>query len=164
LQLKPGVHAPKAPVDNLLSNWADMVLAGLAWSRKARAALVVPESPRPAREHRAEKQSLLRIEFRTFCAAPIEMPCQIVRDGRRLIYRPLSLNPWNGMFLRLVERLHPRSGDISRASAGWLRPLRRDRRGLFSGPGRLRLDHRTLGMDAAARIHGLLADRACRPG
>jgi hypothetical protein len=28
LQLKPDVHAPTAPVDNLLSNWADMVLAG----------------------------------------------------------------------------------------------------------------------------------------
>ena len=107
LQLKPGVHAPTTPVDNLWSNWADMVLAGLAWSLKAWAALLVPESPQPAREHRAEKQRLLRMEFRTFCAALIEMPCQIVRDGRRLIYRLLPWNPWNGMFLRLVERLRP---------------------------------------------------------
>ena len=46
----------------------------------------------------------------------------------------------------------------------WPRPHRRGRGSLLSGPGRLRLDHRTLGMDAGARIHGLLADRACRPG
>src|SRR5262249_61681285 len=61
--------------------------------------------------------------------------------------------------------LPPRpAGDIGQASAGWLRPHRRGRGSPFSGPGRLRLDHRTLGMDAGARIHGLLADRADRPG
>ena len=101
-----------------------MGLAGLAWSLKAWAALLVPESPQPAREHRAGKQDLLRMEFRMSCAALIEMPCQSVRDGRRLIFRLLPRNPWNGMFLRLVERLHPPSGDISHASAGWLRPHR----------------------------------------
>ena len=41
----------------------------------------------------------------TFCAAVIQMPCQIVKSGRRLIYRLLSWNPWQGVFLRLVERL-----------------------------------------------------------
>ena len=29
-----------------------------------------------------------------------------VRAGRRLIYRFLSWNPWQGALLRLVERLH----------------------------------------------------------
>ena len=52
------------------------------------------------------KRTLLRMEFPTFCAAFIQMPCQIVRGGRRLIYRMLSWNPWQGVFLRLVERLH----------------------------------------------------------
>jgi hypothetical protein len=46
------------------------------------------------------------MEFRTFCAAMIELPCQIVRGSRRWIYRLLSWNRWNGAFLRLVERLH----------------------------------------------------------
>jgi hypothetical protein len=105
-QLKGGVHALTAPVDNLVSNWAYMVMASLAWSLKAWAALLVPESPRHAERHRAEKRSLLRMEFRTFCAAMVAMPCQIVRGGRRLIYRLLSWNPWQGVFLRLVERLH----------------------------------------------------------
>jgi hypothetical protein len=34
-QLKNGVRSLTAPVDNLLSNWAYMVMASLAWSLKA---------------------------------------------------------------------------------------------------------------------------------
>jgi Transposase DDE domain group 1 len=105
-QLKSGVQALSTPVDNLVSNWAYMVMASLAWSLKAWAALLVPESPRHAQQHGAEKRRLLRMEFRTFCAAMIDMPCQIVRGGHRLVYRLLSWNPWQGVFLRLVERLH----------------------------------------------------------
>ena len=104
-QLKGGVHALTAPVDDLVSNWAYMVMAGLAWSLKAWSALLVPVSARHAAKHRAEKRTLLRMEFATYCAAFIQMPCQIVRGGRRLIYRMLSWNPWQGVFLRLVERL-----------------------------------------------------------
>lgn len=105
-QLKTGVHALTTPVDGLVSNWAYMVMASLAWSLKAWSALLTPESPRHAAKHRAEKQTLLRMEFHTFCAAMIQMPCQIVRGGRRLVYRLLSWNPWQGVFLRLVERLN----------------------------------------------------------
>lgn len=105
-QLKGGVHALSTPVDDLVSNWAYMVMASLAWSLKAWAALLVPESPRHAAKHRTEKQTLLRMEFRTFRAAILEMPCQIVRSSRRLVYRLLSWNPWQGVFLRLAERLN----------------------------------------------------------
>jgi len=105
-QLKSGVKALTAPVDNLVSNWAYMVMASLAWSLKAWSALLVPVTPRHAAKHEKEKRSLLRMEFATFCATMIQMPCQIVRTGRRLIYRLLSWNPWQGVFLRLVERLH----------------------------------------------------------
>ena len=105
-QLKGGVHALTTPVDNLVSNWAYMVMASLAWSLKAWAALLVPETPRHAPEHRAQKRTLLRMAFATFRAAMIEIPCQVVRGGRRLVYRLLSWNPWQGAFLRLVERLN----------------------------------------------------------
>jgi hypothetical protein len=105
-QLKSGVHALTTPVDTLVSNWAYMVMASLAWSLKAWSALLVPVSPRHETKHEAEKRTLLRMEFATFRTAFIEMPCQIVRGGRRLIYRMLSWNPWQGVFLRLVERLH----------------------------------------------------------
>jgi Transposase DDE domain group 1 len=105
-QLKGGVKALTTPVDNLVSNWAYMVMASLAWCLKAWAALLVPVWPRHAARHQAEKRQWLRMEFATFCASVIQMPCQIVRSGRRLVYRLLSWNPWQGVFLRLVERLH----------------------------------------------------------
>jgi hypothetical protein len=105
-QLKSGVHALTTPVDNLVSNWAYMVMASLAWSLKAWSALLVPVSARHAAKHRSEKRTLLRMEFAPYCAAFLQMPCQLVRSGRRLIYRLLSWNPWQGVFLRLVERLH----------------------------------------------------------
>ncbi len=96
------------PVGDLVSNWASMVMASLAWSLKAWEALLLPEQGRWEEKHRAEKRSLLRMEFSTFCVAMIQVPCQIVRTGRRIIDRLLSWNPWQGVFLRLVERLHGR--------------------------------------------------------
>jgi hypothetical protein len=63
-------------------------------------------TPLHAAMHEGEKRSLLRMESATFCATMIQMPCQIVRTGRWLIYRFLSWNPWQGVFLRLVEPLH----------------------------------------------------------
>jgi hypothetical protein len=105
-QLKGGVPALTTPVDNLVSNWAYMVMASLAWSLKVWSALLVPVTPRHGAKHKAEKRTLLRMEFATYRAAFIEMPCQIVRGGGRLVYRMLSWNPWQGVFLRLVERLH----------------------------------------------------------
>ena len=107
-QLKGGVKALSMPVDNLVSNWAHMVMASLAWSLKAWAALMLPEGGRWAEKYRVEKRSLLRMEFSTFRVAMIQVPCQIVRTGRRILYRLLSWNQWQGVFLRLVERLHGR--------------------------------------------------------
>ena len=104
-QLESGVKALAMPVDSLVSNWAYMVMASLAGSLKAWAALLLPEHPRWAEKHRAQKRSLLRMEFSTFCVALIQVPCQIVRTAGRIIYRLLSWNPWQGVFLRLVERL-----------------------------------------------------------
>jgi hypothetical protein len=104
-QLKGGVRALTTPVDTLISNWASMVMASVAWSLKAWGALLVPVTPRHGEKHRAEVRAWLRMEFATFRAAVIEMPCQLVRSGGRLIDRLLSWTPWQGMFLRLVERL-----------------------------------------------------------
>jgi hypothetical protein len=107
-QLKGGVKALAMPVGDLVSNGAYMVMAGLAWSLKAWSALVLPEGGRWSGKYRAEKRSLLRMEFSTFCVAMIQVPCQIVRTAGRIVYRLLSWNPWQGVFLRLVERLHGR--------------------------------------------------------
>jgi hypothetical protein len=105
-QLKGGVHAMDWPADNLVSNWAYMVMASLAWSLKAWSALLLPVHPRWSARHKSERRAWLRMEFATFQAAVIQMPCQIIRGARRLVYRLLSWNPWQGAFLRLVQRLH----------------------------------------------------------
>jgi hypothetical protein len=104
-QLTSGAHALRAAVDNLVSNWAYMVMTGLGWNLKAWLALSVPEHPRHKEAHRAQKRRLLRMEFKRFVNTIILMPCQIVRGGRRLIYRLLSWNEWQGVFLRVVHAL-----------------------------------------------------------
>jgi hypothetical protein len=105
-QLKSGVRALTTPVDDLVSNWAYMVMGSLAWSLKAWSALLVPVAPRHRAQHQAERRTLLRMEFATYREAFLRMPCQLVRTGRQLIYRFLSWNPWQGVLVRLVERLH----------------------------------------------------------
>jgi hypothetical protein len=104
-QLKGGVHALRAAMDNLTSNWAYMVMTALAWSLKAWFALSVPEHPRHKAAHREQKRQLLRMEFKRFINTMILMPCQIVRSGRRLIFRLLSWNEWQGVFLRVAHAL-----------------------------------------------------------
>jgi len=103
-QLKSGVSAMKMPVDNLVSNWAYMVMAALAWSLKAWLGLALPETPgRWQARHAAQKRQLVKMDFKTFQTALIRVPCQIVKTGRRIVYRLLAWNPWQQVFLRLVE-------------------------------------------------------------
>jgi hypothetical protein len=105
-QLKGGVRALRAPVDSLESNWAYMVMVALAWNLKAWWALWPQESPgRWQERHREEKERVLRMEFRTFVNAFMRMPCQIIRAGRRLIYRLICWTPWQRMFFRTFEEL-----------------------------------------------------------
>ena len=104
-QLKGGVHALRAAVDNLVSNRAYMVMTSLAWNLKAWFAPSVPEHPRHEAAHREQKRGLLRMEFKRFVNTIILMPCQVVKGGHRLIYRLLSWNEWRGVFLRVVHAL-----------------------------------------------------------
>ena len=102
-QLKGGVRALRMPVDGLVSNWAYMVMGSLAWTLKAWLALVLPVSGRWKSRHESQKRRLLRMEFRTFVNAFMRVPCRIIRQGRRVIYRLLSWNPWQWVFLRAAE-------------------------------------------------------------
>jgi hypothetical protein len=104
-QLKNGARALDVPVDNLVSNWAYMVMASLAWTLKAWFALSLPETGRWADKHQAEKQSVLKMEFKRFVNAFMRVPCQIVRQAGRLVYRLLAWNPWQHVFLRAVDAL-----------------------------------------------------------
>jgi hypothetical protein len=105
-QLKSGVRALTAPVDNLESNWAYMVMTALAWNLKAWFALWPTEGPgRHIERHQKEKQTILGMEFKTFINAFLRLPCQIASAGRRLVYRVLGWNPWQRTFFRTLAQM-----------------------------------------------------------
>jgi hypothetical protein len=110
-QLKNGARAMEMPVGDLVSNWAYMVMASLAWSLKSWLALMLPEVGRWREKYKAQKDSLLKMEFKKFLNAVMRLPCQIVQGARRIVYRLLSWNPWTEVLLRGVETLRrPRAG------------------------------------------------------
>jgi hypothetical protein len=99
-------RALHAPVDNLLSNNAYMLMASLAWNLKAWLALSLPGTSGPEAAGRSEpKRRLLTMEFRTFVNSLVRLPAQIVRTGRRLIVRLLGWNEWQTALLQLATRL-----------------------------------------------------------
>jgi len=81
-QLKSGVHALHAPVDNLTSNWAYMAIASLAWTFKAWFGLLVPDEQ--------TSHAVVRMEYKKFLHHFIDLQCQIVHGARRLIARVMS--------------------------------------------------------------------------
>jgi hypothetical protein len=107
-QAKNGAHALKAPLDSLLSNWAYMVMASLALTLKVWAALLLPVEGRWRSKHEHERNELLRMEMKRFINSVIRVPCQIVRTGRRVVYRLLGWNRYQAAFLRLADAMrHP---------------------------------------------------------
>jgi len=102
-QLKNGVHSMNLPSATLESNWAYMVVASLAWTLKAWFALLLPVQGRWAEKHGAEKDTVLRMEFKRFLNAFMRLPVQVVTQGRRIILRILGWNPWLHVFLRGVR-------------------------------------------------------------
>lgn len=96
-QLKNGVNAMRMPVRDLLSNWAYMVMAALAWNLKSWYGLLTP--------NRQRGLELVRMEFRRFLQAILLIPCQVVRTARRVIYRVLGYHGWLKDFFATWERL-----------------------------------------------------------
>jgi len=96
-QLKNGVNALRMPSDGLVSNWAYMVIAALAWNLKAWYGLVtvVP----------ALRRDILRMEFKRFLISFIQIPCQIVTTGRRLVYRILTFSRHLKAFIDTFDRI-----------------------------------------------------------
>jgi hypothetical protein len=104
-QLKHGVRALRAPLNNLVAKNAYMVMAALAWSIKAWFALSLPLSPRWRERHRAVRDKILHMEFDTFVQNFILLPAQILRSGRRRVVRFLAWRPSLPTVFRLVDAL-----------------------------------------------------------
>lgn len=87
-QLKGPLGAMRMPTKSFLANWAYLVIGCLAWNLKTWLALSVPKKIR----HHFE-----RCDFRTFHRDIILVPAQILRSGRRTIFRLLGFKetvPW----------------------------------------------------------------------
>jgi hypothetical protein len=83
----------------------------LAWTLKAWFALSLPlNRGRWAKRHRGERREVLRMHFKRFVNAFMRVPCQVVRGGRRIVYRLLSWNRWQSTLLRAAD--------------AWRRPMR----------------------------------------
>ena len=67
--------------------------------------MLLPQRGRWKQRYRQEKQTVLKMEFKRFVNAFVRVPCQLLRSGRRLVYRLLSWNPWQAVFLRGVAGL-----------------------------------------------------------
>jgi len=107
-QLKGGVRSLSAPVDNLLSNGAYMLMTSLAWNLKAWLALWLPADPgRWQEQHQAQKQQLLGCEFRTFVNHFLRLPALVVKTGRQIVVRLLAYDSWQPIFFRLVDQFLP---------------------------------------------------------
>lgn len=83
-QLKNGVRAIQSPSDSLVSNWAYMVIASLAWDLKAWYGLLMP--------YRIVGAQIIRMEFRKFINTFVRIPCLIIRTGRRIHYQVVGYN------------------------------------------------------------------------
>lgn len=109
------LRALHAPVDNLLSNEAYMLMTALGWNLKAWLALALPEEAPPAkpptkRSKQVKKKSvvspkrqLLGMEFRTFVNYFLRIPAQVVKTGRRIIVRLMAYNQWQPIFFQLSD-------------------------------------------------------------
>jgi hypothetical protein len=96
-QLKNGIGAMRMPVDDLVSNWAYMVMSALAWNLKAWLGLLMPE--------KARGEEVVAMEYRRFLHRLILIPAQVVRTGRRVILRVLAYNEWLPELFAGWERL-----------------------------------------------------------
>ena len=94
-QLKSGIHALHAPVDHLVSNWAYMVIASLAWTFKAWYGLLVPDA-RTSRE-------VVRMEYRKFLHHFIALSCQIIKSARRIVVRVLGYTQYLECFFETYD-------------------------------------------------------------
>ena len=84
-QLKNGVNAMRLPVYDLVSNWAYMVMAALAWNIKSWFAMMM--------HLKRDRDLYIRMEFRRFINSIIRIPCRVIRRARSIVIRIIGYQP-----------------------------------------------------------------------
>lgn len=83
--LKSGIGALRVPLYDLVSNWAYMVIAALAWNLKSWFALMM--------HHKTDRRAYIRMEFRRFFHSIILIPAMILRRARSITVRIIGYTP-----------------------------------------------------------------------
>ncbi len=84
-QLKNGVGALRVPLYDLVSNWAYMVIAALAWNLKSWFALM--------HHRKTHRHQTIGMEFRRFINSFILIPARVIRRARTITIRILGWQP-----------------------------------------------------------------------
>ncbi len=84
-QLKNGVGALRVPLYDLVSNWAYMVIATLAWNLKSWFAMML--------HRRRDRRETITMEFRRFIHSFILLPAMVCRRARTITIRLIGWQP-----------------------------------------------------------------------
>ena len=84
-QLKNGVNALRLPMYDLVSNWAYMVMAALAWNLKSWFAMMM--------HLKSDRRKYAAMEFKRFIREMIPLPCQVIRRARQTTLRIIGWQP-----------------------------------------------------------------------
>ena len=85
------------PASEFIGNWAYMVICYLAWNIKSWMGLLIDEK---------EKSDLIvKCEFKSFQNRIINLPCQILNTGRRIIFRFINYNSWIETIFILYKKI-----------------------------------------------------------
>ena len=102
-QLKNGVNAMRLPLYDLVSNWAYMVIATLAWNIKSWFAMMM--------HLKHDRDAYIRMEFRRFINSIVLIPCRVVRRARSIVVRIIGYQP-------TLDRLFSAWNTIERTAFG----------------------------------------------
>jgi hypothetical protein len=81
-QLKSGINALHAPVGDLVSNWAYMLIAALAWNIKSWHAMMM--------HRKDDRHAFIRMEFKQFLDTVIRIPATVINRARTITVRLLA--------------------------------------------------------------------------
>ena len=84
-QLKNGVGALRVPLYDLVSNWAYMVIATLAWNLKSWFAMML--------HRKTDRRETIAMEFRRFIHTFILIPAMVIRRARTITIRLIGWQP-----------------------------------------------------------------------
>lgn len=96
-QLKNGVNALRVPLYDLVSNWAYMVTAALAWNIKSWFAMMM--------HLKADRLTFIRMEFRRFLNSIILIPGRVVRRARSTVIRIIGYLPTLDRFFSACQSI-----------------------------------------------------------